>query len=453
MGLTDTVSQANTRYSGPNEQEVRQQLDRILKSELFAKSPQLSRFLKHCVEQTLAGRQDHLKEQLLGTEVFRRAPFDARLDPIVRVEARRLRSKLDEYYAAEGAADPIVISFLRGHYIPRFVPVGRNATRPDKPPTILIVEADGAPAKDVETRLRSFGYNVLGIVATAEGALQAAHDLRPDLVLIDVTLSVPMQGVDAGRRVWERWRIPVVYLTAFTDASLLEDIKRSEPYGCVLRPFQPKQLHTVLQLALSRRAREVAAHGEDARSRALNEALEHADIRTWEWVVHDETLSWPDSVAPPLRPVLVTGNTPAPEFRDQIRVSDRQRVETAFTSAIRERGRIQVAYGKNLLQPDPVEAISIGFVSVDSAGAVHCRGLEIGSSAHHRSHSSITASQLRDLQENLRSLKSYAQSLTRQHDRAESIPDSPVTQIEHDVDRMQALVSDMIANATGNESR
>ena len=69
---------------------VREQLERILSSEIFQKSPQLSRFLRYCVEQTLIGMQDNLKEQILGTQVFRREGFDPRLDPIVRVEARQV---------------------------------------------------------------------------------------------------------------------------------------------------------------------------------------------------------------------------------------------------------------------------------------------------------------------------------------------------------------------------
>src|SRR5581483_12010341 len=91
---------------------IQQQLHRILSSELFTKSPQLSRFLRFCVDRVLLGRQDELKEQVLGVEVFRRSSsFDPRVDPIVRVEARRLRARLDDYYAAEGRFDPLVIYF------------------------------------------------------------------------------------------------------------------------------------------------------------------------------------------------------------------------------------------------------------------------------------------------------------------------------------------------------
>jgi len=100
---------------------VRQQLERILASRAFARSPRISRFLSFVVEQTLAGQEDKLKEYLLGVEVFNRTDsFDPRIDSIVRVEARRLRYKLDRYYETEGRDDTVHIQFRKGCYIPTF---------------------------------------------------------------------------------------------------------------------------------------------------------------------------------------------------------------------------------------------------------------------------------------------------------------------------------------------
>jgi adenylate cyclase len=101
--------------------EVRRQLDRMLASETFANAGRLSRLLKFIVDRALAGEGDHLKEYLLGVEVFDRGErYDPRLDSIVRVEARRLRAKLDEYYASAGINDPVVIAVARGSYVPTF---------------------------------------------------------------------------------------------------------------------------------------------------------------------------------------------------------------------------------------------------------------------------------------------------------------------------------------------
>ena len=79
---------------------VRAELDRILRSPGFAHSERMARFLRCVVERAVAGRGEEVKEYLLGVEVFdRKSDYDPRVDPIVRVEARRLRAKLEEFYA------------------------------------------------------------------------------------------------------------------------------------------------------------------------------------------------------------------------------------------------------------------------------------------------------------------------------------------------------------------
>ena len=102
-----------------SDQAVRAQLDRILSSATFVRSKRLVRFLRFTIEQYLQGHQNTLKEYLVGVEVFNKMEtFDPRIDSIVRVEARRLRSKLDRYYQTEGINDPTIIQFRRGSYVP-----------------------------------------------------------------------------------------------------------------------------------------------------------------------------------------------------------------------------------------------------------------------------------------------------------------------------------------------
>jgi serine/threonine-protein kinase len=99
---------------------VRQQLEKILAHKLFSRSGRMVRFLRLTVERALAGQSDELKEYLIGVEVFDRKPsYDPRVDPIVRVEARRLRSKLKAYYDGDGRNDPVFIEFISGGYAPR----------------------------------------------------------------------------------------------------------------------------------------------------------------------------------------------------------------------------------------------------------------------------------------------------------------------------------------------
>jgi len=100
---------------------VRAELDRVLASKGFQNAGRLSRLLRHVTEKTLAGDADQLKEYAVGVEVFdRSASYDPRLDSIVRVEAGRLRSRLDEYYANNGASSQIRIDLPRGGYVAQF---------------------------------------------------------------------------------------------------------------------------------------------------------------------------------------------------------------------------------------------------------------------------------------------------------------------------------------------
>lgn len=101
--------------------EVRAQVDRIAASTFFSESDRLRRFLVFATEASLSGDAASLKEYVLGREVFDRGgDYDPRLDPIVRVEARRLRSKLTGYYEGPGVADEVRIEFEKGSYVPLF---------------------------------------------------------------------------------------------------------------------------------------------------------------------------------------------------------------------------------------------------------------------------------------------------------------------------------------------
>src|SRR6516165_3920843 len=98
---------------------VRRQLEEVLKSPGFARNERLSGFLRFIVERHLDGRSQELKESVIGIEVFGREPsYDTKADPVVRTEARRLRTRLTEYYKGPGAGDTLVIELPKGGYVP-----------------------------------------------------------------------------------------------------------------------------------------------------------------------------------------------------------------------------------------------------------------------------------------------------------------------------------------------
>ena len=115
---SETAASAQARSDLPDA-AIRAQLERILASAVFSRSPHLRRFLSFIVEQSLAGQGHTLKESVLAHELYGKGTdFDGGTDPVVRVDARRLRDKLREFY--EGRSDPVVISLPKGSYVPVF---------------------------------------------------------------------------------------------------------------------------------------------------------------------------------------------------------------------------------------------------------------------------------------------------------------------------------------------
>ena len=125
----------------PSASEVHAALERVLASAPFAGGGRAGSLLRYLVERTLDGRGDTLKEYVVGVELFNRGDsFDPKVDTIVRVEARRLRAKLDEYYGGPGASDPLRIEIPRGAYVPTFKVNGVDAAH-DVEPTAVSPDA------------------------------------------------------------------------------------------------------------------------------------------------------------------------------------------------------------------------------------------------------------------------------------------------------------------------
>ena len=123
-----------------------------------------------------------------------------------------------------------------------------NHTRP----SILIVEDEGVIALDIRATLGRLGYTVAAVAATGSEAIARVEELRPDLVLMDIHLRGEMDGVEAARAIRDRFGVPVIYLTAFADPATLQRARITEPFGYLLKPFEERELHIVIEMALQR---------------------------------------------------------------------------------------------------------------------------------------------------------------------------------------------------------
>lgn len=115
---------------------------------------------------------------------------------------------------------------------------------------ILVVEDEAIVARDIQETLISQGYEVPAIASSAEEAIEQATRLRPDLVLMDIVLKGRTDGITAADRIRRDLRIPIIFLTAYSDDAILEKAKATGPAGYIIKPFQERELHTTIEMAL-----------------------------------------------------------------------------------------------------------------------------------------------------------------------------------------------------------
>jgi TolB-like protein len=139
-------------------QAAQAQLECLLQSDLFARSGQLSRLLQFLVQRHLQGRDQELKESVIGVEVFgRQADYDSKRDPIVRTEARRLRARLAEYYRGAGKSNALIIELPKGGYVPVFRST-ETAAPSSRPRTRLWVSWGRLAAAGAAVALAAVGW-------------------------------------------------------------------------------------------------------------------------------------------------------------------------------------------------------------------------------------------------------------------------------------------------------
>ena len=126
------------------------------------------------------------------------------------------------------------------------------------PSRILVIEDEAIVAADIQDRLETLGYVVAGWGTTGAEALDLARTSNPDLILMDIMLKGPMNGIQAAHLVRIELSLPVIFLTANSDEAVLERAKISEPFAYLLKPFEERQLRTNIEMALykSRMERE-----------------------------------------------------------------------------------------------------------------------------------------------------------------------------------------------------
>ena len=136
-------------------------------------------------------------------------------------------------------------------------------------PSIFIVEDERIVAEDIAETLKKLGYLISGIAVSGESALEKIQETLPDIVLMDIHLAGTMDGIEAAGQILALFDIPVIYLTAYADNELLDRAKVTEPYGYVLKPFNDREIYSVIEMALYKHAINEKVRERDSTIHAL----------------------------------------------------------------------------------------------------------------------------------------------------------------------------------------
>ncbi len=138
---------------------------------------------------------------------------------------------------------------------------------------ILVVEDERIVAEDIQKRLQNLGYTIPSVASSGEEALQKVEEDNPHLVLMDIVLGGEIDGIEAAKHVRSRFDIPVVFLTAYTDEKTLERAKTTEPFGYLVKPFEDRELHAAIEMALYKHKMDKALQSERDKLQALMDGL------------------------------------------------------------------------------------------------------------------------------------------------------------------------------------
>lgn len=149
---------------------------------------------------------------------------------------------------------------------------------------IMIVEDESIIARSEQESLEELGYSVSAKVVSGEEAVKKAKEDKPDLVLMDIGLKGKMDGIEAAGIIRNVFNIPSIFVTAYADDTLLNRAKITEPFGYILKPFEKRELHSNIEMALYK-------HKAEKRRRELEKTQEKLIHKLQEALHRVKTLS------------------------------------------------------------------------------------------------------------------------------------------------------------------
>jgi len=150
------------------------------------------------------------------------------------------------------------------------------------PADILIVEDEGITAKDIKNSLEKEGYNVTDLVSTGEDAIRLSEEKKPDLVIMDIKLEGKLDGIDAAKIIESKFKIPIIYLTSYSDENTIERVQTTnpsaflikEPFEFLHKPFEENELYTAIEIILHKKGSEPESYHTKSHYQLLKSVLE-----------------------------------------------------------------------------------------------------------------------------------------------------------------------------------
>jgi signal transduction histidine kinase len=156
---------------------------------------------------------------------------------------------------------------------------------------VLVVEDESIVARDIASQVKKLGYELVGIASTAEHAIAQVAQMQPHLVLMDIELDGPVDGIAAAATIRSRFNVPIVFLTAFSSDDVLARAQLSEPFGYILKPFSERELSATISLALYKHEAETALRTTARQLKALSRRVlevQELERRRLAVELHDE---------------------------------------------------------------------------------------------------------------------------------------------------------------------
>ncbi len=199
----------------------------------------------------------------------------------------------------------------------------------DRKVRIFVVEDEAIVAMDIRNSLEILGYSVVGTASTGEKAIVKALETRPDLMLMDIILKGEMDGVQAADHIRSRLDIPVIFLTACSDDATLQRAKVTEPFGYLLKPFEERELHSHIEIALYKHRTEKKLRESEER---YSLATQGANDGLWDWRLETNEIYF----SPRWKSMLgfsdgQFGHSPEDWFK-RVHPSDREQLESALNA-------------------------------------------------------------------------------------------------------------------------